>query len=457
MAFCRVRVAQGCSGIRQLITFALALGSIPVSAGAASVSARDYPNLQAAVDANPGGTIDVPHGDYAISKTLRLDRDGTCLVGPGRLIMSNPEAAIIEVEHASRVRIEGLTLTRAEGALDTAREGLVARDAKDLQLREITVVDNRTRSGSIRLEQVSTAAIIGCTVTNYSKIAVDDRMSNPDLYGYAFRCIDGSGIVVVDSRNVLIQGNTIREENLRPTREVQAAHQLGSFVKQAPTRGKLVSQATWDAKAVNNWHQGSALIVTGPRTSRNIRILGNQIENAAQGIDLHADQVIVSGNIVNDAFIGMKAMHGSRNILISGNQFLRNDLWSIGLMPGVASGVATPAAGDSPALSDNSDGGSIIANNIVSQFGEGSSAWNWKDASRAPLRFDRGQEADDPPLSGVVVSGNVIDAGPGRANGDYDFAVRIEAGSERSPVGLMFHGNLFPAGSRGVSNVDLPR
>jgi hypothetical protein len=49
------------------------------------------------------------------------------------------------------------------------------------------------------------------------------------------------------------------------------------------------------------------------------RLLGNHIENAVQGIDLHCDHVIVSNNIVTNAFIGMKAMHGSRNVLISGN------------------------------------------------------------------------------------------------------------------------------------------
>ena len=84
------------------------------------------------------------------------------------------------------------------------------------------------------------------------------------------------------------------------------------------------------------------------------RILGNHIENAAQGIDLHCDHAIVSQNIVANAFIGMKAMHGSRNVLISGNQFTRNSLWAIGLMPGAA------------ANAENFDGGSIIAINIIS-------------------------------------------------------------------------------------------
>src|SRR5581483_10853966 len=122
---------------------------------------------------------------------------------------------------------------------------------------------------------------------------------------------------------------------------------------------------------------------------------GNHIENAAQGIDLHCDHVIVSGNIIANSFMGMKAMHGSRNILITGNQFVKNSLWAIGLMPGVAS------------HSENTDGGSIIANNIVSDFGYGYAHWIW-GSERSPFRFDRGQEPTDPPLADVLVQGNLV-------------------------------------------------
>ncbi len=118
--------------------------------------------------------------------------------------------------------------------------------------------------------------------------------------------------------------------------------------------------------------------------------MGNHIENAAQGIDLHSDHVIVANNIVTNSFVGMKAMHGSRNVIITGNQFSRNDLWAIGMMPGTA---AHPAADGKPET-DNSDGGSIIANNIISDFGRGHAQWIW-GTRNAPLKFDTGQEADD--------------------------------------------------------------
>ena len=137
-------------------------------------------------------------------------------------------------------------------------------------------------------------------------------------------------------------------------------------------------------------------MINSPRATTRTQLLGNQIENAAQGIDLHCDQVIVANNIVTNCFIGMKAMHGSRNVLIIGNQFIKNDLWSIGLMPGTASGLARAAEGDAPAQEPNVTGGCIIANNIISDFGYGDMAVDLgRTVPRAPLRFDHGSAAGE--------------------------------------------------------------
>ncbi len=122
-------------------------------------------------------------------------------------------------------------------------------------------------------------------------------------------------------------------------------------------------------RVINNWHQGSAIVVTGPIESRGVRVRDNHIENAAQGIDLHADHVIVSGNLVVNSFIGMKAMHGSRHVLIANNQFIRNDLWAIGLMPGTGShAVDRRDQRRGPAHTANLDGGHVVANNIISEL-----------------------------------------------------------------------------------------
>ncbi|MFZ9824440.1 MAG: hypothetical protein ACO3E9_11585, partial [Gemmataceae bacterium] len=188
----------------------------------------------------------------------------------------------------------------------------------------------------------------------------------------------------------------------------------------------------------DNWHQGSALAVTSPESTDLTRILGNHIQNAAQGIDLHCDRAIVSQNIIDNAFIGMKAMHGSRNILITSNQFSRNDLWAIGLMPGAA------------AHAKNTDGGSIVANNIVSDFGHGDAHWIW-GPERSPLKFDNGQQPDDPPLTDVIIQGNLV-YNPDKPR--YKYAVII-AGGPNTPRGLQFSNNHFPAGTQGVANREL--
>jgi len=277
-----------------------------------------------------------------------------------------------------------------------------------------------------------------CLVRNYMRVSIDDRTDSQD-WGYAFRCTDGTGIMVSDSTGILIDGNRVIEDNLVPTPEIKAEHKLGDFVKRNPQKGAIVSQQTWDASYTDNWQQGSGILVTAPEVSDLVRIVGNHVENAAQGIDLHCDHGIVSQNIVANAFIGMKAMHGSRNVLISGNQFTRNSLWAIGLMPGAA------------ANAENFDGGSIIANNIISDFGHGDAHWTWGD-DRSPFKFDTGQQPDDPPLTDVIVQGNIVHCiGKPR----YQYAVII-AGGPNTPRGLHFANNLFHAGTQGVANKDLP-
>lgn len=446
------------------------LASIALVAGqasAADVSVKDYPSLQAAIDANPGREIFVPAGDHLVDNTLRISGEGTALVGSGRILMTNPARHILEIEHARNIRIEGLTFSRPDGKMDTRREGILIGDAWDVVLERVKVIDNRSPSGSIRLSEARNTRILNCEVRNYMTITIDDRTQNAALLGYAFRCIDGTGIVCDRCRGTLIQGTRIIEENLRPTREIKEQHQLGKFTKKNPAKGSLIAQEVWDAEYTNNWHQGSGLIVTGPTYSDFTRILGNHIENAAQGIDIHSDHVIISNNIVHNAFIGMKAMHGSRNVLVTGNQFSRNVLWAIGLMSGAGASPAVAAEGSQSAKPANVDGGSLIANNIISQFGYGDSAWMWQDASRCVFRFDNGQEPTDPPLRDVLVTGNVIsnpDADELSAaeteafpptQPRYHFAVRIESGRDNSPRGLHFVGNLFPTGTEGVSNREL--
>lgn len=411
--------------------------NIPGAGDRITVSGIGYPTIQAAIDAHPGQMISIPPGDHVIREKIRLRVDGSGLCGPGRIIQQNAEHPIIEIEKGTGIEIRNLTLTRPAGKMETSSDGIVAIDCSDLVIDNVRVHDNRSRSAAIFVRECRGARVSRCLIRNYMRVTIDDRTADSN-WGYAFNCTDGMGIAVTRSTGTLLESNRIIEENLRPTPEIKQQYQLGDWVKKNPVKGRLLNQKTWDTAYSDNWQQGSAIVVTAPEVTDLTRILGNHVENAAQGIDLHSDHVLVSNNIVVNSFMGMKAMHGSRNVLITGNQFVKNSIWAIGLMPGVSSHAK------------NTDGGSIIANNIISDFGYGDASWIW-GRGHSPIRFDHGEEPDDPPLTDVIIQGNLLhSAGEPR----YQFAVRIE-GEPNAPRGLHFSGNLFAPGSAGISNVEL--
>jgi hypothetical protein len=419
----------------------------------ATVSRADAPgspDLQAILDAHPGKVLQLPAGDHPISRKLVLRGDGAGLAGPGRIIQSDPSQPVLEITGLKDVLVRDVTLTRAPDRTESTQPALLAIGCAHLHVDGIKVLENRAATGAISLRECAFARITRCLVRDYMRVSEDDRTGNPD-WGYAFLCTDGTGIQVSASRGTLLEGNTIVEETHRPTRELMERHRLGTWTKKNPTRGRFIPESTWEAARTDNWQQGSAIVVTSPEVSDLTRILGNHVENAAQGIDLHADHVVVSGNVVANSFIGLKAMHGSRNVLILGNQFVRNDLWAIGLMPGAA---AHPGQDGDP-RSANQDGGSVVAHNVISDFGHGDSHWIW-GTGRSPFKFDGGQQEDDPPLTDVLVQGNALHvAGEPR----YRHAVTIAPGPThpKAPRGLTFADNLLPPGTEGVCNQELPR
>jgi len=432
---------------------------------AAGPNVLAYSSIQAAIDENPGKMIFVPPGDYLLTNAVVIRHSGSGLYGFGRLIQANTNAPIIEVREASDVRLRDLTLTRTSGALDSPNSAVRADNCLRLRLEGLRVRNNRSPSAAVALDTCDESEVVRCHIENYMTLSVDDRVASPH-YGYAFNCIDGTGIAVQRSREVLLQGNRVIERELRPTRELKERHRLGQFIRRAPKKGTLLNQKTWDAGYVNNWHQGSGIVVSSPERTAHVRIIDNHVENGAQGIDIHADFVTVTGNQVINCFMGLKAMHGSRHVLIANNQFVRNDLWSIGLMPGASSHAALPASDSTPARSANVDAGHIVANNIITDFGYGDSGWIWGTGNytTAPIFFDKGQEPDDPPLRDVVVTGNLVyDSGREGVltNGlwqtqlpRYRYAVHIDARTN-GPQGLRFHGNLFQPGTEGISNQKL--
>jgi nitrous oxidase accessory protein NosD len=410
---------------------------LTLSASAADLSVSAYPSIQAALDANPNRMLFVPAGDYPITDKIRIRGERSGLFGPGRIIQQNTEQPIIVIEEAKEAEIRDLTLTRPEGKMETRQEGIVVIRCRDLVIDNVRVIDNRSPAGAISVRESQDCRISRCLVRNYMRLSIDDRTQSKD-WGYAFNCTDGTGISVSYSPGCLIEGNRVIEANFVPTPEVKAKYKLGDFVKKNDVKGGIMSQQAWDANYTDAWQQGSGIVVNAPTVTDLTRVIGNHVENAAQGIDLHCDHVIVSGNIVTNAFIGMKAMHGSRHVLITGNQFTRNSLWAIGLMPGAG------------ANAENFDGGSIISNNIISDFGHGDAHLIW-GAERSPFKFDTGQQPDDPPLTDVIVTGNIVHS-TGKPR--YKYAVII-AGGPNTPRGMHFSNNLLHPGTQGVANTEL--
>ncbi|MCA9433621.1 MAG: hypothetical protein KC940_24085, partial [Candidatus Omnitrophica bacterium] len=282
------------------------------------ISVIDYPSIQEAIDANPGRMVHIPAGDYEIAKPIILNATGSGLFGYGRIIQTNPEAHILVISRTDDVRVSDLTLTRPEDK-PGKRSALVAGHCLNLTLRGLQVIDTRAPAGAINIEYCDNTQIADCVVRNYATVSIEDRTGNEN-YGYAYKSIDGTGIQV-SGTGILIQGNRVIQTELFPTPETQKEFQLGEFVNKNKKRGSLINEEAWEGGYTKNWNQGSSIHVGDPETSSHVQIVGNYIENGAQGVDIHGDQVTLANNMTNGAFLGMKAMHGSRNTLIVGNQF----------------------------------------------------------------------------------------------------------------------------------------
>ena len=424
----------------------------------------DGPSIQKAVDSAPGQIVILPPGDYEISAAIVISKSGGGLVGPGRIIQVMPDQPILIASHADDVQIRNLVLTRKAGSEGTT-SGLIANSIRNLVIDNVQVLDNRSASSSINIDKCVNGRLTYSLVRNYSRVSIDDRLASPN-YGFAFKCFDGTGIQLTGCRGMLLQGNRVEELNNLPTKEIKAQFGLGKFIKKNATKGTLTSQEVWDKEEYPTWHQGSAIFVGGPKDSDQTQLIGNYIENAAQGLDIQSDHVVVSQNIVNNAAVGMKAMHGSRNILILGNQFNRCNAHAILLQPGAAShaaGGAVPSNDLPSGTAANIDGASIIANNIVSDFGYGDSNWIWGN-ERDVICLEPGQLPQNPALTDVIVNGNivydpgrdgmVVDGKATKAPPRYRYALLISGSSPsaKGPVRTRIYNNIFDPGSSGVSN-----
>jgi hypothetical protein len=431
---------------------------------AQSPSVSEYGSIQEAVDKNPGKVVYVPSGDHSIDRAILLTKEGSGLFGPGRIVQTSTAENIITVESAKDIRIQDLTLTRPEGARDTDWAAINIERSEGIEVSGIRIFENRSPRGCIVVDSCHEVRVNDCAIRNYKTMTIDDRTHNSELYGYAFRSVDGTGIKVLRSKGIEITGNRIIEDRYLPTKEVRDEHKLGDLTVKPEKPGRLMDRDIFDSGYTNNWHQGAAVQVSGPEVSERVILRGNYYENAAQGMDIHADHVVIANNIVYRAMIGMKAMHGSKNVLIDGNHFTHCDLWSLLLMPGALSHGEQPEAEAEESKLPNVDGGTIVSNNLFSNSGEGGQFWNWAErrAEYPELNVIAilfGQLEENPPLRTVLITGNLVyNAAKESENGEtkYTYALYMEEDRQPAPVDVKIVNNHFEPGRKGVSNIEIP-
>ncbi|MCF6284034.1 MAG: right-handed parallel beta-helix repeat-containing protein [Candidatus Hydrogenedentes bacterium] len=436
------------------------------------IALSDYPSPQEAINANPGVMLFVPPGIHKIEGALHLTTEGSGLYGPGTIEQTAPGSTIITIENTARVRLEGITLTRSASDTPVRASGLFIHMSRLIEIRGVHVVDHHARDAAIEVRDSDLVTIKDCLVYNYKCIAIDDRTQSP-LYGYAFRAIDGTGILVNRSTGTVIASNRIIEDRLLPTKEALAQYKLGEVTIRPEKKGKLMPPEAWEKNYVSNWHQGSAIVVTSPRATHHTQIRGNYLQNCAQGIDIHSDMVVCTDNIVDHGLMGVKMTHGSRNIIVSNNLLTHIDLWGILVNPGAASEHAVPATDDTPAKAGNHDSGILIANNQITDYGYGHEYWNWggkyADAggSRAISLMGK-QLTANPNLSDILIQGNMVynagrdgvlvDGALVQEGPRYRFALYIEYApdSDHFPKNVRVMDNLFHSGRDGVCDVKIP-
>lgn len=440
------------------------LASIFAASAQADIQSTDYPNLQAAIDANPGRMIYVPNGDHLLTETVMIKTSGTGLCGPGRLVMTDASKDIINVRDADDVTIREIKLFRERGKHDGGRNGIHASSCEGLTIDGVSVTNNCGENAGLKIEHCKRLSVRDCLVRDYKAVTIDDRTKDPNA-GYAFKAIDGNGMKFLDCQGAQIVNNRIIESTLIPSKENRDKYDLGRVTVLPEIPGRFTPKGLKENPYMTtSWHQGSALFF-GEAGSYSV-ISGNYIEGAAQGMDIHADYITVTGNIVNGATLGVKAMHGSKHIIISNNQFSRVDLYGILLAPGAAAHDAIEASGERPAQGPNVDAGTVVTGNIISDYGFGDQYWNYNrpETSIYAISLEAGQEPDDPPLRDVVIANNIVyDTGRDKVIVDgkpevvaprHRFALHLPGGTDVQNIKI--HGNIFHPGSSGVSNVELP-
>jgi len=119
-------------------------------------------------------------------------------------VQGDANAAIVVIENARRRAPCRVTLTRSAGHEETRESAVRADKCRRLGTGfPFAWSTIRARRATISLDQCQDSRIHQCTVSNYQRVGVDDRTES-DLYGYAFRVIDGTGVCVTRGTNIQV-------------------------------------------------------------------------------------------------------------------------------------------------------------------------------------------------------------------------------------------------------------
>ncbi|MEZ5275114.1 MAG: right-handed parallel beta-helix repeat-containing protein [Opitutaceae bacterium] len=444
---------------------ALVFAASPAPASTTEIVPNDGSSIQRALDAHPGQPVHLPPGLYLIDAPLVISSADSGLIGQGTVIQTNDDADILQIRDATRVQIEGITLKRSQPKLGKDQRAIRAQRADHLVLRNISVLGNRAAQAAVEIRESDYVTVESCSVVDFKTVAVDNRMTN-DLYRYAFNAINGHGIWIVGCRGARIIRNRVIETELLPTREVMEKYELGQVVERADELGELASYGVSADGFVFIWHQGGGILVNDATRTAFTLLDGNYIENAAQGMDLHGDFMIVTNNHVTNCYMGMKAFHGARGVIISNNVFHKPGKYGILLRPGSESWEAGSTGRHGEVRDENVERGIIIAHNLITDQGYDQESWRlWNadpsETSPVGIKIGTGPLESNPRLIDLIIEGNMIyDRGRDlvlendhavRPPPRYKWAIWFDDAWRAENVRMA--NNIFHPGEEGVSNL----
>jgi len=332
-----------------------------------TITADDYPNLQAALDAvsKNGGLLTIPPGDYVVTEPLLVTGSEVRIVGGGpatRIINHNKEgkpAVVIrpvdwernQQARLWRVELAHLRIQGDPNAVDAnstqpaSGPGLVAQGVNELFLHGVSI-DHNGGHGVLMVDCYEDPRICNCIIT-YNRGAGIFLQACHDIVVNANQLEENQqAVVCVDSFNLCMNGNNLDDH-------------LGEGVVIENTYGSVVSGNMIEEC------QGPAIVLD--RDCYGITLSSNVLaDNFGGAIDLrdawgcavsantftinpifgvrvgpNSGRITITGNNFSDSYIGQQTrrthkenlatgivLEGTTDIVISGNLF---------------SGLATPA------------------------------------------------------------------------------------------------------------------